>query len=58
MPNFHYTALDRNGKKIRSEIQASSEALARKQAKDRGHFIIKMGIDTGKIKFNFFSYFF
>ncbi len=54
MPNFHYTALDRTGKKIRSEIQASSEALARKQAKDRGHFIIKMGIDSGKIKFNFF----
>ena len=53
MPNFHYTALDRNGKKVRSEIQASSEALARKQAKDRGHFIIKMGIDSGKMKFNF-----
>ena len=49
MPNFHYTALDRTGKKVRSEIQASSEALARKQAKDRGHFIIKMGIITHSI---------
>ena len=54
MPNFHYTALDRNGKKIRSEIQASSESLARKQAKDRGHFVIKMGSDSGKMKFDLF----
>ena len=50
MPNYHYTALDRYGKKIRSEIQASSELLARKQAKDRGHFVVKMGQDTGKFK--------
>ena len=42
MPSFQYTALDRNGKKIRSEVQGS-ESMARKQAKDRGHFIIKTG---------------
>ena len=55
MPSFQYTALDRNGKKIRSEVQAGSESMARKQAKDRGHFIIKMGVDSGRMKFDFFK---
>jgi general secretion pathway protein F len=52
MPKFHYTALDRQGAKVKGEIAASDEANARRQVKSRGHYIVNMDLESeGRFRF-------
>lgn len=50
MPNYHYTALDRSGNKLKGEVSAPNELAARKSIKDKGLFVVQMGLETKRFK--------
>jgi len=50
MPNYHYTALDRSGNKLKGEVSAANELAARKSIKDKGLFVVQMGLDNKRFK--------
>lgn len=50
MPNYHYTALDRSGNKLKGEVSAPNELAARKSIKDKGLFVVQMGLDSKRFK--------
>lgn len=50
MPNFHYTALDRKGNKVKGDISAASEVTARSMVKDKGLFVVSMGLESQRFQ--------
>lgn len=57
MPNYHYTALNQKGEQIKEEVIATDEAAVRRQAKSRGHYIIRLGLESER-RFRFLSFLF
>jgi len=50
MPNYHYTALDKRGTKVKGDISAVNEQAARIAIRDKGLFVVSMGLESQRFK--------
>jgi len=50
MPSYHYSALNKHGARVKGEVSASSELLAREMVREQGLYVVSMGIETSRWK--------